>query len=98
MVVAHPEVKAALATKGQTPMEELGECRLLGRLQAPILALVGRWFLMPCTIAPVGTLTQAVEQVEAGTIHQRLARTGNRDELDRLPVVFNDMMGRLDDS
>jgi len=98
MVVAHPEVKAALATQGHTPMEELGEVLLFGGLPALILALVGGWFLMRRAMAPVVTLTRAVERVQADTLHQRLVRTGNRDELDRLTVVFNAMMGRLDDS
>jgi signal transduction histidine kinase len=98
MVVAHPEVKSALAAHGHTPTKELGEVLLFGGLPALILALAGGWFLMLRAMAPVATLTQTVERVHANTLHQRLTRTGNRDELDRLTVVFNEMLGRLDDS
>ena len=96
--IEHPEVKAALAAHARTPERELGEMLLFGGLPALILALAGGWFLMRRALAPIATLTQAVEHVHANTLNQHLPRTGNRDELDRLTVVFNDMMGRLNDS
>jgi signal transduction histidine kinase len=67
---------------------------------APTLALllVGGWFLMRRTLAPVTALTETAERVHAENLRERLDRSGNGDELDRLTGVFNDMLGRLEDS
>jgi signal transduction histidine kinase len=63
-----------------------------------VLLLVGGWFLMRRTLAPVTGLTDAAERVHAENLSHRLERSRNGDELDRLTGVFNDMLGRLDDS
>jgi len=63
-----------------------------------ILLLVGGWFLMRRTLAPVAALTDAAERVHAENLRHRLPRSENGDELDRLTGVFNDMLGRLDES
>lgn len=67
---------------------------------APTLALllVGGWFLMRRTLAPVAGLTAAAERVHAGNLCERLPRSGNGDELDRLTGVLNAMLTRLDGS
>ncbi len=43
-------------------------------------------------------LTEAVEKIHDRNLCERLPRTGNGDELDRLTEVFNAMTGRLDGS
>jgi signal transduction histidine kinase len=96
--IEHPEVKAALAAHARTPIRELGEMLLFGGIPAVVLALVAGWFLMRRAMTPIATLTQEVEHVHASTLNQHLTRSGNRDELDRLTAVFNDMMDRLNDS
>ena len=63
-----------------------------------VLLLVGGWFLMRRTLAPVTALTDAAERVHAENLRHRLSRSDNGDELDRLTGVFNDMLGRLDES
>ena len=63
-----------------------------------VLLLVGGWVLMRRTLAPVVALTEAAERVHSENLRERLPRLGNGDELDRLTGVFNDMLGRLDDS
>jgi len=65
---------------------------------AGLLALGGGWWLMKKSLAPVAGLTQAAEKIGAQNLNQRLPRTGNGDELDRLTEVFNGMLARLDDS
>ena len=67
---------------------------------APTLALllVGGWLLMRRTLAPVAAITQAAERVHSGNLRERLPRSGNGDELDRLTGVLNAMLARLDDS
>jgi signal transduction histidine kinase len=98
MVVAHPSMSKVLALEGHSAQEELGEILLFGGLPAFILAVIGGWFLMRRALSPIRTLTHALERVQADNLHHRMERTGNRDELDRLTVVFNSMTQRLDDS
>jgi signal transduction histidine kinase len=62
------------------------------------LLLVGGWFLMRRTLAPVAAIAQAAERVHSGNLRERLPRSGNGDELDRLSGVLNAMLSRLDDS
>ncbi|MBK7997380.1 MAG: HAMP domain-containing histidine kinase [Verrucomicrobia bacterium] len=63
-----------------------------------VLLLVGGWFLMRRTLAPVIALSEAAERVHSENLRERLPRPGNGDELDSLTGVFNDMLARLDDS
>jgi signal transduction histidine kinase len=67
---------------------------------APTLALllVGGWLLMRRTLAPVVAITHAAERVHSGNLRERLPRSRNGDELDRLTGVLNAMLTRLDDS
>ena len=98
MSVEHPLVKQALREQGDTPIEEIGEILLYGGVPALALALGGGWFLMRRALAPIASLTRAVERVHAGNLRQQIARSKNGDELDRLSEVFNAMTRRLDDS
>lgn len=98
MVIEHPGVTKALAREGHTALEEFGEVMLYGGLPAILLALVGGWFLMRRALSPIRTFTQTLERVQSDTLHQRLQRSGNGDELDRLTEVFNSMTQRLDES
>lgn len=63
-----------------------------------VLGVAGGWWLMRKALAPVSTLTQAIENTNDGTLRKQLPRSGNGDELDRLTEVFNDMTARLDGS
>jgi heavy metal sensor kinase len=65
---------------------------------AALLALAGGWWLMKKSLAPVAGLTLAAEKISAHNLSERLPRTRSGDEFDRLTVVFNDMLARLDDS
>jgi signal transduction histidine kinase len=67
-------------------------------LPALALSLGGGWWMMRKALAPVAALTQAAEQLNEHTLGQRLPRSGNGDEFDRLTGVFNDMTGRLEQS
>jgi signal transduction histidine kinase len=71
-----------------------------GRAGVPALlvAVVGGWWLMRRSLAPVDALTRAIERIHDHNLSQRLARTGNGDEIDRLTQVFNEMTARLDQS
>ena len=98
MVVEHPNLTRILAREGLSAMEEFDEVLLYGVLPAMVLALVGGWFLMGRALSPITTLTRAMERVQADNLHNRMDRSGNHDELDRITEVFNSMTKRLDDS
>ena len=65
---------------------------------AAALALVGGWWLMRKSLAPVEAVTEAAERINESNLSERIKRTGNGDELDRLTDVFNGMVSRLDES
>jgi signal transduction histidine kinase len=77
---------------------ETGELIFQVGLPAVLLGLLGGWWLTRRVLAPVAALTAAAEKIHAGNLAQKLPRSGNGDELDRLTGVFNAMTTRLDGS
>jgi len=67
-------------------------------LPAALIAAVGGWFLMRRALSPVSALTEAVENIHERNLGQKLSRSLNGDELDRLTEVFNAMTTRLNGS
>ena len=65
---------------------------------AVVLGLTGGWWLTRRALAPMTELTGAVEKIHEKNLGEKIQRSGNGDELDRLTEVFNDMTARLDDS
>lgn len=65
---------------------------------AVALGLAGGWWLTRQTFAPVTKLTDAVEKIHENNLAEKISRTHNGDELDRLAEVFNAMTARLDGS
>jgi heavy metal sensor kinase len=65
---------------------------------AVLLGLLAGWWLTRRALAPVTKLTGAVEKIHENNLGQKIPRSGNGDELDRLTEVFNDMTARLNDS
>ncbi len=63
-----------------------------------LIALGGGWWLMRRALTPVNQLTVAAGKIHEGNLAQKLPRSGNGDELDRLTEVFNAMTSRLDGS
>ncbi len=60
-----------------------------------VLAVTGGWWMMCKALAPIAALTEAAGQIQEHNLRERLPRSGNGDELDRLTEVFNGMTGRL---
>lgn len=79
-------------------LDEAGEMVFQVGLPAVVLGLLGGWWITRRALAPVTALTEAVERKHDGNLGERLPRTGNGDELDRLTDVFNAMTARLDGS
>jgi signal transduction histidine kinase len=78
--------------------KEAGEMVLQIGLPAMLLGVLGGWWITRRALAPVTSLTEAVEKIHERNLDSRLARSGNGDELDRLTDVFNAMTERLDAS
>ncbi len=98
--IQHPALglRSRMAALGISPAEELTEAFFLASIPVILLAVIGGWFLMRRTLAPIARLTAAVERIHADNLQTQLPRTGQRDELGRLTEVFNAMTARLDDS
>jgi signal transduction histidine kinase len=92
---------AAVAESGLPPQpvgEELAETILLyGVPTVGILLSAGLWLLRRA-LRPLERMRAAAEGIHEDSLHQRLPRTNTGDELDRLAVVFNSMMVRLEGS
>jgi signal transduction histidine kinase len=95
--LAHPDPNAAEEGDeggGGEIVEILAWCGI----PSVVLALGGGWWLMRRALAPIAALTQAAERINEDNLGDRLPRTGNGDELDRLTEVFNAMTERLNRS
>jgi signal transduction histidine kinase len=77
---------------------EAGEMIFQVGLPAVVLGLLGGWWLTRRALAPVTKLTGSVEKIHENNLGEKIPRTHNGDELDRLTEVFNSMLARLDDS
>lgn len=62
------------------------------------LAAVGGAVIARKALRPVDLMTAAARRITAEDLHQRLARQGNEDELDRLAETLNGMLARLDEA
>lgn len=79
-------------------LDEAGEMIFQVGLPAVILGLLGGWWLTRRALAPVTKLTAAIEKFHEKNLGEKIPRTHNGDELDRLTEMFNAMTTRLDDS
>jgi len=102
-----PEPQAATHSAGERPKADESDEGDLGEVfriifwcgvPATLLALGGGWWMMRRALAPVAALSRAAERVNEHNLGERLLRTGNGDELDRLTEVFNAMTERLNQS
>lgn len=82
----------------ENPPKQMADILFMYGTPTFLLLLVGGWLLMRRTLAPVAAITAAAERVHSGNLCERLPRSGNGDELDRLTGVLNAMLARLDDS
>jgi heavy metal sensor kinase len=94
----HPERRHTEQAMDQDLFEDVTGIVMWCAVPAVLLSIGGGWWLMKKSLAPVAGLTQAAEKISAFNLSERLPRTGNGDELDRLTEVFNGMLARLDDS
>ena len=91
----HDEAHATAPGRG---WKSLDDVLLLGGLPAIVLGLLGGWWLSRRGVQPVTEFAAAVEKTDVATLSERLPRSGNGDELDRLAARYNDMLARLESS
>ena len=61
-----------------------------------VLAVLSGYWMSGRVLRPLEELGAAARDMTISDLHRRLPRTGNRDELDRLAEIFNEMFGRLE--
>ena len=98
--VAEPRTKALEKGEGaeETGVSDVFDILAWCGLPAVVLSLGGGWWMMRKALAPVAALTQAASRINEHNLAERLLRSGDGDELDRLTEVFNAMIGRLEQS
>jgi two-component system, OmpR family, heavy metal sensor histidine kinase CusS len=79
-------------------MHRLRKACLLSLPAVLLLAGLGSWFLAQRALRPVATLTRTAEGVTARGLGQRIPEMPRDQEFNRLIVVFNEMMDRLEKS
>jgi heavy metal sensor kinase len=104
VLVYHEFAPEPHADGGQKVSEDEGDLREVLRIifwcgvPAGLLALGGGWWIMRKALTPVATLTQTAARINETNLNERLPRTHNGDEFDRLTEVFNYMLARLEES
>jgi len=63
-----------------------------------LIALLAGYILAGRTLSPVGDMAAAARDITAESISERLPVENEEDEFGRLALVFNDMLGRLEDA
>jgi heavy metal sensor kinase len=63
-----------------------------------VLAAGGGNILARKSLEPVAGMTEQAARIGASSLHERLPVANEADELGRLATVFNDLLGRLDES
>jgi heavy metal sensor kinase len=76
----------------------LGVILALGIPFAMALAVAGGWFLAGRILAPVGAMAERAREITADSLGERLPVENPHDEFGRLATVFNETLGRLQDS
>ena len=65
-----------------------------------VLLVVGgtTWMVATRALAPVERIRREVEQITSDRLDRRVPEPGSRDEIHRLALTMNQMLGRLEDS
>ena len=62
------------------------------------LAAISGWFLARWTMRPIRETAVAVRGISERNLHERLPQPQTNDEIDNLITVFNQLLGRLEES
>ncbi len=104
LIAAVPTSRGYLVEVGApvAPIESLlHQALLLVAIGLPIVVLVGPgggYLLVGRALAPVDQMTRKAEQITQHNLSERLPVTHTADELERLALSLNRMIGRLEDA
>lgn len=76
-------------------LRELATVLIIGLPIAVLFAGFGGYLLARKALAPIDAMTRETQKISAEDLSSRLSIKNQDDELGRLAVVFNDMLGRL---
>jgi heavy metal sensor kinase len=79
----------------QEALQRLNEPMLLGIPLALLLAGGGGFFLANRALRPIDQITRAAQTINPPDLARRIDYTGPTDEVGRLAITFNRMLGRL---
>jgi signal transduction histidine kinase len=100
--ITSKEVSLRLATNlhyEEETRDDLLESFLIAAPVALLLIGVGGWWIAGRALAPVNEITAAAQRITAQRLDRRLPMPGTRgDEIERLTVVLNQMIDRLEGS
>ncbi len=60
-----------------------------------LFSAVSGWLLVRKALSSVETITKTAQNISGNNLDERVAGTGNKDELDLLAVTFNSMLDRI---
>lgn len=89
---------AAAGRQADRVEEEIKEILIFYALPTVVITVVGGWWLTRKALSPVSKLVTAASRISISNLSDRLPRTANRDEMDRLAEVINQMLERLENS
>jgi len=90
--------QVAAGRQAERVEEEIREILLFYALPTVVITVVGGWWLTRKALSPVSSLAAAASRISISSLSERLPRTVNRDEMDRLAEVINQMLERLEHS
>lgn len=77
---------------------EVSEWIELGLFASIPILFAAAWWVVRKSLKPLGDLASGVERFNVQTLGQRMPRSFNGDEVDRMASAFNAMAGRLEQS
>ena len=93
----HEVIVAASLTEFTAHVHLLRSAFAIAVPAAVILIALGAWMVSGQAIRPIRHIADTAESVTAAGLSQRIAEPGTGDELQRLTVVLNRMLDRLED-
>jgi len=97
-LVVERESHVARGTRADGGHEEIQEILLFYAAPMVVFAVFGGWWLTRKALLPMSRLAVAASRISPPNLGERLPRSGNGDETDRLAEVINDMLERLERS
>jgi heavy metal sensor kinase len=94
-------LRATVAEDASVIEDTLGALLRILLLSVPgviVLCVAGGYFLAGRALSPIGAMASKAREITAESLSERLPVTNPDDELGRVAVVFNETLGRLDES